>query len=333
MFVTKYEEFNHEEEVEKETCFADSVDSYTVGDLKNMEKARKRSQTISLLIRSSMIAICIGIMGYSIYMISNKVVEDQQAEAVYDALRVDESDYISVMHGTNLQEPNDMPTVMEMVGANGKYEDYLGPEFVPGEKAEHYSIYYRNFMEHAEDNEDMYGWVYMTDTRINYPLMKGNDNAYYLDHNYRGEESRSGSIFADCTLSNNYYSNYNVVVYGHNMRDGSMFNSLKKWCNSASVRTYIQTSQIEIYTKEGVYIYDILSYYVDNSNEFARTAFSSEEDYHNFLKALYKKSVIKSDRDFNSQSKICTLITCTNGSDTDSRYVVHGILKQFVPFA
>ena len=173
----------------------------------------------------------------------------------------------------------------------------------------------------------------MSDTNINYPLMKGDNNSFYLEHNYRGEESRSGSIFADYALSDNYYSNYNMVVYGHNMRDGSMFNSLKKWCNSASVRTLIKTSQIEIYTKEGVYIYDILSYYVDNSNEFARTAFANEEDYLNFLKALYKKSAVKSEREFDEQSKICTLITCTNGSDTDSRYVVHVILKQFVSFS
>ena len=333
MFVIKFEEFHPEEEAEKETRFADSVDSYTVKDLKNMEKARKRSQTISLLIRSLLIAVCIGMMGYSVYMISDKTAEDKEAEEVYEALRVDEKDYLSIKHGTNLQEPNDMPTVMEMIGSDGKYEDYLDPDFVSGEKAEHYSIYYRNFMEHAANHEDMYGWIYMTDTRINYPLMKGDDNSFYLEHNYRGEESRSGSVFADCTLSDNYYTNYNVVVYGHNMRDGSMFNSLKKWCNSASIRTFIKTSQIEIYTKEGVYIYDILSYYVDNSNEFARTAFASEEDYLSFSKALYKKSSIKSEREFNAQSKICTLITCTNGSDTDSRYVVHGILKQFVPFS
>jgi sortase B len=333
VFAINLNEFHPEEESEKDTRFADSVDSYTVNDLKNMEKVRKRSQTISLMIRSVMIAICIGMMGYSAYMICNKMVEDKEAEEVYESLRVDEDNYSSIKHGTNLPEPGEMPTVMEMIGSDGTYEDYLDPDFVSGDKAEHYSIYYHNYLEHAKDNEDMYGWIYMTDTRINYPLMKGEDNDFYLNHNYRGEESRSGSIFADFELSDNYYSNYNAVVYGHNMRDGSMFNSLKKWCNSASIRTLIKTTQIEIYTKEGVYIYDILSYYVDNSNEFARTAFYSEEDYLNFLKALYKKSSIKSEREFNAQSKICTLITCTNGSDTDSRYVVHGILKQFVSFA
>ena len=171
MFVIKFEEFHPEEEAEMETRFADSVDSYTVKDLKNMEKARKRSQTISLLIRSLLIAVCIGMMGYSVYMISDKTAEDKEAEEVYEALRVDEKDYLSIKHGTNLQEPNDMPTVMEMIGSDGKYEDYLDPDFVSGEKAEHYSIYYRNFMEHAANHEDMYGWIYMTDTRINYPLM------------------------------------------------------------------------------------------------------------------------------------------------------------------
>ena len=66
MFVINLEEIRPEEESEKETRFADSVDSYTIKDLKNMEKTRKRSQTVSLLIRSMMIALCIGMMGWGL---------------------------------------------------------------------------------------------------------------------------------------------------------------------------------------------------------------------------------------------------------------------------
>ena len=330
--LTNHEEMNMAEETELGTQFADSVDEYTVKNLKRREKSRSGSQITSLLIRSFIIAFCICLMGYSAFRICSKMFEDKQAEEIYEDLRVDEDYYITVLHATNLKEPNAMPTVLEMLDADGEYEDYMPSDIIAPDKAQHYATYYRNYIEKSADYKDMYGWIFMSDTDINYPLMKGRDNDFYLDHNYKGDPSRSGSIFADCSILDNYYSNYNMVIYGHNMRDGSMFNTLKSWCNDASVKTLAQTTQIEIYTREGVYIYDIFSFYVDDSNEFARTVFSSESDYKKFLKKIAKESNVKTNREYNSQSRICTLITCTNGSNVDSRYVVHGILNQFIPF-
>jgi len=315
-----------------DTQFADSVDAYTVKNLKRKERSRSSSQMVSLLIRSLVIAFCIGLMGYSAFRIGSKMFEDKQAEEIYEDLRVDEDYYISVLHSTNLKEPNAMPTVLEMLDADGEYEDYMPSDIIAPDKAQHYSTYYRNYIEKSASYKNMYGWIFMSDTDINYPLMKAKDNDFYLDHNYKGDPSRSGSIFADCSVLDNYYSNYNMVIYGHNMRDGSMFNTLKSWCNDASVKTLAQTSQIEIYTKEGVYIYDIFSFYVDDSNEFARTVFTSESDYLKFLKRIARRSNVKTNREYNAESRICTLITCTNGSNADSRYVVHGILNQFIPF-
>ena len=86
--------------------FADSVDSYTVVDMHPIQKERKRKKVAFLLVRCCMIAVCIGILGYSAYMIINKVVEDKLAESAYDELRVDSSDYITVSHSKNLKEPN-----------------------------------------------------------------------------------------------------------------------------------------------------------------------------------------------------------------------------------
>lgn len=323
---------NMTEDLESDTRFADSVDSYTVNNLKQKEKSRGSSQIASLLIRSLIIAFCIGLMGYSAFRIGSKMFEDRQAEEIYEDLRVDEDYYITVLHATDLKEPNAMPTVLEMLDADGEYEDYMPSDIIAPDKAQHYTTYYKNYLEKSAEYKNMYGWIFMTDTNINYPLMKGKDNDYYLDHNYKGDRSRSGSIFADCSIRDNYYANYNMVIYGHNMRDGSMFNSLKSWCNDAAVKTMAQTTQIEIYTREGVYIYDIFSFYVDDSNNFARTVFTSEDDYLTFLKRVARRSNVNTNREYNAQTRICTLITCTNGSNKDARYVVHGILNQFIPF-
>ncbi len=322
------------EESDVNSRFSDSVDAYTVNDLQNMEKSRQRSQFVSLLTRCVVIAVCIGVLGYSAYMIGDKILDNRRSASAYEELRVNESDYITIARSKDLQEPNAMLTVLQMLDADGVYEDYKPSQSTSEDKAAHYAAFYANFMKVAASYDNVYAWIYMTDTNghVNYPIMKGDDNDFYLYHNYKGESSRSGSVFADCNLSDNYYSNYNMVLYGHNMKDGSMFHYVKKWCNDAKIKTLVQTTQIEIYTREGVYIYDILSYYIDDSNKFATISFSSGESYLEFLQTIAKKSNIRTNREYTSDSKICTLITCTNGSDGDSRYVVHGILNQFIPF-
>ena len=332
-FALTAEQPSVQNDIETASIFADSVDAYTVGDMHPVQKERKRTKAISLLMRCSVIAVCIGILGYSAYMIINKVVEDKLAESAYDELRVDSSDFTTVEHSKNLKEPNSMPTVLEMLGAEGNYEDYIHSGGMDIDEEQRYKNYYQNYLRLSETYKDMYGWIYMSDTQVDYPMMKDRDNMYYLYRNYKGEWTRSGSICADCNLANNFFANYNMVIYGHNMKDGSMFHSVAEWCNDAKIETYVKTTQIELYTDDGLYIYDILSYYVDNTNDFARIAFTSAADYVNFLDTISKKSNIQTNKEYTADTRICTLITCTNGSDADSRYVVHGILNQFIPAA
>lgn len=317
----------------KNELFARSVEKFSADDIKNTRFTRQRSSLPSLLVRSTAIALCIGILGYSCYRIIDKVAEDSRASAAYEDLRVDEDVFTTIAKSKSLQEPNAMPTVLQMLNADGNYEAYVPSPETSEEQAQHYDAFYANFLKVADKYDNVYAWIYMTDTngRVNYPVMKGSDNEYYLTHDFKGNASHSGSIFADRGVSDNYYSNRNMVLYGHNMKDGSMFHSVKTWCNSAKIKTLVQTTQIEIYTREGIYIYDILSYYVDSGTRFASVTFKSEADYTEFLKSISKKSNIKTNRPYSGDSRICTLITCTNGSNGSSRYVVHGILNRFLP--
>ena len=76
-------------------------------------------------------------------------------------------------------------------------------------------------------NQEIVGWITMDDTQINYPIVQAKDNDYYLFRNYKGEDMRAGSIFMD--YRNDVKSqNRNTILYGHRMKDGSMFGSLKK---------------------------------------------------------------------------------------------------------
>lgn len=313
--------------------FADSVDAYTAHDLQDIERSRQRTNVASLLMRSLVIAICIGVLGYSVYQIADKIIDDRRAAEAYESLRV-ETDAVSVLaRSKSLQEPNSMLTVLQMLDADGEYEDYVPSDTVDPNKADHYASLYANFLKRAGQNPNIYAWIYMTDTGVNYPVMwKQYDNEFYLKHDYQGNESRSGAIFADGWVSPNFYSNKNMVLYGHNMKNGSMFHSVKTWCNKPDIKALVKTSQIEIYTREGLYIYNILSYYIDDTFFYDQKDFGSDAEYLEFLSKVYNKSYNKSGREYDADSRICTLITCTNGSDGDSRYVVHGILNGFIKF-
>lgn len=313
--------------------FADSVDAYTAHDLQDIERSRQRTNVLSLLMRSLVIAVCICVLGYSVYQIADKIIDDRRAAEAYEALRADSSSFSAIKRSKALKEPNGMLTVLQMLDADGNYEDYIPSATVDPDRAEHYAKFYANYVNRAKENPNMYAWIYMTDTDVDYPVMwKEHDNDYYLHHDYLGNESRSGAVFADGWVSPNYYSNKNMVLYGHNMKNGSMFNSVKRWCNRPDIKTLVKTSQIEIYTQEGLYIYNILSYYIDDTFFYDETYFGSDAEYLEFLSKVSRKSYVQSGREYDASSRICTLITCTNGSDGDSRYVVHGILEGFVKF-
>lgn len=81
-------------------------------------------------------------------------------------------------------------------------------------------------------NPDVVGWLSIDDTNISYPIVQGEDNKYYLDHLFTGEKNRAGCLFLDCENTPDF-SDGNSVVYGHYLKDGTMFSSLLKYKEQA----------------------------------------------------------------------------------------------------
>ena len=147
-----------------------------------------------------------------------------------------------------------------------------------------------------------------------------------------GVENAAGSIIADSSLSNDYTANLNNVFYGHCMKNGSMFRTLKTFMEGANRNTLAQSMNIEVYTKEGLYIYKVFSGYRDDSNFYAKTSFSDNDQYLEFLKKAASMNTLSVSAAYNETSRICTLITCANvTSNEDQRYVIHGMLTSFIP--
>lgn len=163
----------------------------------------------------------------------------------------------------------------------------------------------------------------MDDTQINYPIVQAKDNDYYLFRNYKGEDMRAGSIFMD--YRNDVKSqNRNTILYGHRMKDGSMFGSLKRcWMkiSSCPIVNCITIHYLKDTTLKFFSIYDNDGLY------YIETDFESDAAYTAFLKQIQDKSLYKTDTKLTANDEIITLSTCDYALDPEAgRLVVHAKL-------
>ncbi len=178
-----------------------------------------------------------------------------------------------------------------------------------------------------EINSDVYGWIYVEGTKINYPILLGTDNDYYLDHSYNNNYLPIGSIFLDYTTKNPITENYNTVIYGHNVAAGNMmFHDMTKFLNE----DFFRSAKIYIYTMEGVYIYQPVSVYQTTAEyQYFRTEFGSEASFLEFANEVVSNSKFASDAVLSAGDTMITLSTCTNGA-ANGRYALHAKLVETI---
>jgi sortase B len=314
--------------VKKINTFEESVNSFKSSDIRGRYERDKMKSVSPLLVRSVIMTVILGVLFYCVYLLGVRIYNDREQEQTYEDLLPKAS---AVTAPKKLSEPGRMPTLLEMLAAGGNINDYTGdPEPEPEED------YRQAFLKAVEINSDVIGYVVVTGTKISYPILLGEDNSFYLSHNLYKKSSSAGSIFADYTLSENYKDNYNVLLFGHCMQNGTMFRGIKLWFDSGGANrvSTAESMEIKVYTKEGVYVYKLFSAYRTEQTFYMKTRFTDETDYKNFLDTIYNHSVLRKNITYSaSETKVCTLVTCTNvPTNPEERYVLHGILKQFIPY-
>lgn len=175
-----------------------------------------------------------------------------------------------------------------------------------------------------DTNPDIFGWILIPDTVINYPLVHGEDNAYYLKHTWNLEENIVGSIFLDGQLSSDLNENFNSIIYGHRMNNGSMFGKLYNY-NSAK---YLQSHpSIYIRTENEIRKYDIYATYEAKLKEYTYLlAYPTDEIKQEMIDFSLAKSVVKTEIVPDCLDHLVTLSTCTTWN-RNSRWVVIGVLS------
>ncbi len=217
-------------------------------------------------------------------------------------------------------------TAQTIIDTNGNVVEIAPTE---EEKAEHrvtVAEYYKNI------NKDYVGYLELSGCEIADPVVKGEDNEYYLTHSVRGGTNKAGAIFMDyrCTFSDDYISP-NIVFYGHNQEDLTMFGSLKNY--KQNVEFYEENPVVRFSTESTTYEYLIYGFFVTNALEKQDSngevfhyqdyieTMADEATFDWYMDMVYERNQIISPVDVEYGDKLLCLSTCSN-EFSNSRFVV-----------
>lgn len=160
-----------------------------------------------------------------------------------------------------------------------------------------------------EFNEDYIGWLSLEDSRINYPVVQGDDNEYYLEHLFTKEVNHMGCIFIDYRNASNF-TDKNTVIYGHHTNTGSMFYTLE---NYKDQNYYNGHKKFTFETEHTEYCLEpFAGVLIDGEEPFIRFTFEDDEDFMEYIRYFRKDSLFQSPVTIKDSDRIVTMITCTD---------------------
>ena len=178
-------------------------------------------------------------------------------------------------------------------------------------------------------NPDIYAWIEIPDTKVAYPvLQKEGDDDYYLNVTVEGNSGLPGSIYSQASRNSKDFQDFNTILYGHDMKDGSIFGTLKNYKDASY---WEEHPEIMIYTPEQKFTYLIFAAVVYGDELIPhKYDFDTTEGRQAFLDSIYSnsdsRSMIDSDIEVTTDSKLLTLSTCI-GNESSHRYLVIGVLE------
>ncbi len=184
-----------------------------------------------------------------------------------------------------------------------------------------------NYKALKEINEDFLGWLVIPVLELEYPVVQGEDNDYYMYRTFEREDNRAGSIFMDAWASPDL-TDYNTFIFGHNMRNLSMFGKLKLL--SRDEEMCAENPYFYIYTEDNIYQYLIVSYYVTRDGSSTYYLPVDGEDYEKYKSMVLRSTPYKCPEEIPEDQPMVTLSTCYGAAGGTQRFVVHGILNRMV---
>ena len=269
-----------------------------------------KKETLKILQYVAGILFLTAAVGFSGYKLVTSIISDRRAEEEHQRL-------LDAAVAEDAQFP---AAVTTGVDENGEAVEILPPQYPP----------LAIDMEMLKGmNGDFRGWLYFPAVEVSYPVVQGEDNNYYLKHSFEGAKSNSGSIFMDCGAAPDW-SDRNTFVFGHNMRDSSMFGAFKELVDDPSLLD--ANPRFYLYTEDLVYTYEVFSYYMTKSDSNRYMVFTSDENYDKYTGWAVENSNYGFDVDLTERPNIVSLSTCYGSAGTSRRVLIHGVLTLTEPY-
>lgn len=184
-----------------------------------------------------------------------------------------------------------------------------------------------DFDELKQVNEDIVGWLRIRALDISYPVVQGEDNDFYLHRTFEKTDNFAGCLFVNCDNSPDM-TDQNTIIYGHNMRNGSMFGKLKEFREEG---TFEKSRYFWLFAPDFIYEYRIFSASVVSKTGLTYQTGFTDEEFEEFLRDAFENSEVDtSGVEVTKEDRIVTLSTCTG--DDSTRFTVKGKLVQvYVP--
>ena len=177
-------------------------------------------------------------------------------------------------------------------------------------------------------NDDVIGWILIPDTSVSHPLLQGRTNTYYLRQTWEKTWNLAGSIFLDSTMDPTF-DNFNTIIYGHNMRDGTMFSHLLNFSDEQYLNDH---KYLYLLSEKGVHKYEVFAVYTAHiRDEIYGIGSFSDKRKQSLIDFALEKSEIDTAIVPTVDDRIVTLSTCTVVSHPEYRWIVQYVEREFWP--
>lgn len=265
---------------------------------KRKQKKKKQSSKAPLI---AVFVVCLGLLAFSIFQLTGIYLEYKKGTTEYEELQkyvkeeLPEDGSAATLPGT------DVPSM----------ED--GEELPQEERLQRVS-----FDELKSINSDIAAWIEIPGSGISYPVMKTDDDAYYLNHTFSKKVNSAGSIFMEA-LNAADFTDLHTIIYGHNMKNGSMFAGLKNYTSPSYLLSH-PTVYVDL--PDGTHAYQIFSCYEAEADSDSYTiGFAPDEQYAQFVQGLKDRSQYDTGVGVTVDDAVITLSTCTKSGE--KRFLVH----------
>ena len=282
-----------------------------------MSRRRKRTKTLGDVIRLIVMLAALAVFLYSGYTLYGFYKEYKKSSDEYDNL---ENSYAvdQEQESENIDNLEDDDALQSISGQEVRTVLEDGEEkTLPVLKNP------IDFTQLLSVNSDIVGWLRIRALDISYPVVQGKDNDYYLHRTFEKTDN-----FAGCLFVNSYnmgdFTDQNTIIYGHNMKNGSMFGKLK---NFSDPEVFKKSRYFWIFTPDFIYQYRIFSASVVDKTGLTYQISLTDDEFDQFISRAYSNSVVDNQGvTVTKEDRIVTLSTCTG--DDSTRFVVMGKLAQ-----